>query len=1018
MNKQLLLLSLVLCLRIGNIEKTQAQSFNIKPYTAASKRLSQGGQGPDKSYDSNSNTLYHSAWNRSGIPDTLDYYFSRAPKIDSLKYTPRQDGSSNGRWGEVEIWATSEYPPHFEHITTVNWQQTKAIKSLKLPGTGIDLPLAIRFVVKSAYGNFSSVAEMAFYGPEPQTAPISESIPTDSIETFQLGDIKIPVSGGSASNFQPGQNIEKSFDGNHNTLYHSNYSNRTFPITLEYDFTAIDQIDYIQYYPRTRNKNGLFGRIKVEARTKTGTYQTVIDTFDCGKKSSPSLILFPTAFHNPAQVKITVLSGYNDFASAAEIEFYKKGVLENDYQTIFTDHLYRELQPGITQENINPISNPFFKKLAQNLFDGHYTKKFRVQNYAAVPHTSKTRQDLNVAFEYSRYQNPTGIVFEANSTAVIFADHYNTEAGLIYLKVTDFANETSGETSTYLLKPGLNKLTITNRGLGYIEYYSETPDLPPVMINIASGTVNGYLSPGDSFTERQNILTNSSSYPKVDVTGHYFGMNVLKRPLLENALFNGSELIQKWDTIVKLQFHQMGLLKYDKIPANKMFAKIESKNGYYATGNYAHFDLSWGEKAITSAQNMDIWGVSHEFGHQNQLLNGLIWTGTTEVTTNIYSAYATYLLGTSKLTRLESANDSYRDVSLVGNLYNIYNNEFGLKKQNIMSRNNVFERLLPFWQLQLFYAIAGAGVNAPSLEQVMANKNITGNTNYANWFGITAQTIRNATTKYNNGQQMMNFVKFVSDAVQQDLTEFFTKAGFLIPFDAVVNDYTPGRITITTADIEATKAYIAGKGYPQPQSPVLHYITARNMFMYKNMLAPEGVFNTGFSIDTTTFPGKTYYKIIHNIWKNAVAFETIDADNNVLFSTTYATGDTTNQTTMVLFPENAVNIYAVGADGTRLPVLDTAVLSIHSFPIAQYYNNDNTVEIAPNPASTDFTITTKDDTLKQGFIINTNGQVVKEFTVNVHTHVTVTNLATGLYFILLENTDGSRIIKKIVINHS
>ncbi|MEO4004732.1 M60 family metallopeptidase, partial [Flavobacterium sp. CAU 1735] len=920
--------TLFVTIALLTINSSNAQSFPIKPYTTRSKTPTLKKMEHYRSCDNRINTLYHTVQYTTTMSDTLDFYFTHTPNIDTIVYTPRQDESQDGQWGEVEIWGSNDFPFTFQLLTTVDWQQTKDIKTLKLPGNGINTPNVIRFVVKSAYNNFSSVAEMNFYSDQPQTESIPDNFTIDPAMLSHLGDIKLPVHHGSASNYQPGENIEKSFDGDYTTLYHSNYSNKTFPITLEYNFTDIDQIDYMIYHPRKGNKNGVFGRIKVEARTATGDYQTLLEEYDCGFKSTASKIVFPDSFHNPAQVRITVLNAFNNFASAAEIEFYHKREDGSSYPHIFTDSLCSNLQPGVTESDIDSISNPFFKTLAQRLFNGSYWLKFRVQQYKAIPAPWNTRSIIKNAFAYSAFQNPTGIVFETNSTAVIFVADYDSNKGQISLIVRDFANENTGEQHSYPLKPGINKFTIKKKGLSYIQYYSNDSSLPGVKINIVTGAVNGFYSYNDSFSDWIEIISNSI-YPKIDLVGEYFTVNISKVPLQNNALFTIKELLHTWNSIINLQFYQMGLVKYDLVPRNKMFGWVESKGGWYAGGVGAHFDLSWGDKSLTSIKNLELWGISHEFGHQNQMLNGLRWTGTTEVTNNIYSAYAAYMLGHTKLTRLEIQNNSYRGVSLSGNLYNICYNELGRKHQNIMSSpdsHNVFSRLIPFWQLQLYYAIAGAGVNAPTLEQVMADSDITGNTDYANWLGITAQTIRNTTTNYNNGEQIMNFVKFVSDAVQQDLTVFFTKTGFLVPIDEIVGDYTSARITITQADIDATKAYVASKNYPKPQSPVIHYITARNLHMYKNNLAVEGIPNTGFIIDNTTVPGKTYYKIAHNIWKNAVAFETIDASNEVLFITTYATGDTKANTTMVLFPENAVDIYAVGANGKRIAILSDTVI--------------------------------------------------------------------------------------------
>ena len=61
-------------------------------------------------------------------------------------------------------------------------------------------------------------------------------------------DIKVPVESGEASSFQGGSNIDKSFDGDMSTIYHSNWNNagdHYFPITLTYNFAAGSDMDYL-----------------------------------------------------------------------------------------------------------------------------------------------------------------------------------------------------------------------------------------------------------------------------------------------------------------------------------------------------------------------------------------------------------------------------------------------------------------------------------------------------------------------------------------------------------------------------------------------------------------------------------------------------------------------------------------------------------------------------------------------------------------------------------------------------
>lgn len=77
-------------------------------------------------------------------------------------------------------------------------------------------------------------------------------------------DIKVQPSGGKASEFQPGQGIENTWDGKFSAdganPYHSVWGqSANFPVTLEYYFQGGADIDYLIYY--TRAGNGNFGEL-------------------------------------------------------------------------------------------------------------------------------------------------------------------------------------------------------------------------------------------------------------------------------------------------------------------------------------------------------------------------------------------------------------------------------------------------------------------------------------------------------------------------------------------------------------------------------------------------------------------------------------------------------------------------------------------------------------------------------------------------------------------------------------
>lgn len=98
-----------------------------------------------------------------------------------------------------------------------------------------------------------------------------EAVDLDEIKD----DLPITITSATASSAQPGEGIERSFDGDKTTLYHSNYDNTTegyFPITLEYHFDAGSDMDYLVYYPRSDGgTNGNFKEVDIEVCCITPT---------------------------------------------------------------------------------------------------------------------------------------------------------------------------------------------------------------------------------------------------------------------------------------------------------------------------------------------------------------------------------------------------------------------------------------------------------------------------------------------------------------------------------------------------------------------------------------------------------------------------------------------------------------------------------------------------------------------------------------------------------------------------
>ena len=893
----------------------------------------------------------------------MDYSFSSQVKsIKSFIYYPRQTGT-NGNWTNVEIlYSTKDDPTNFKTATAtaLTWTGDATSKKFEFDKEIIN-PAVISIKVNAGVGSFSSAAEVEFYSSNQLEAITAECvIPTDEFTNFKDTKAMPLVAGSTASNFQAGENIEKSFDGDSRTLYHSSYSSTaaSFPISLVYAFDGNTPIDYLVYYPRNDGGvNGLLGKVKISYNTSADPTYVALTNQDFGQGQDVRKIMFPSQI-KPTSIKFEILDGKGNFASVAEMEFYLSNTNKFDakkYTTIFKDDLFSELNTDVNQQTIDGITtSPFVKSLAQCLLDNKYKKADRINEHKAYKPISTISKEYKIG-NLNAYENPTGIVFAANKTAVVAVSGVPTGQS-VYLRVRDFANEANASDVTYPLVNGINSIEMKNKGLGYITYYSDVKNLPNVKLNVVSGIVNGVFNTYVTTPEKWKEISENNVYPKVDIVGYYTHLVADKTPVKLYNPVSPQALIDKYDVIAKSERELMGLYKYDKNFNTKHLVYTEGKGGWFAGGIGAHLDLSWGPEKSTSPSNLDVWGVAHEIGHINQVRPDIKWIGTTEVTNNIYSVWASYHLvkpaGNIHYMKVDGETGEVTDFPKVSsNRYGefIKHTLINKKSFNDFDKDPFFRKLIPFWQLSLYYQIAGASKGAATLAfdndmtdetKTQTPTQVTG-VDYAHWFAYTAEQARNRdSSKTTTGQNNLNFAKDLADAVQEDLTDFFTNIGFFTPVNREIDDYGKFTIVITQEMIDEAKAYIKSKNYQKPVSPVMHYLNSFNVKIYKDKLKLTGTTGIGATLLTNT--NGTFLSVENAKWPNAVAYETYNDKNELISVSVLGTGDATLKNTLVDYPTGANKVYAVGFDGAKILVYpsDLSTRNIDS--------NDN-FNIIPNP---------------------------------------------------------------------
>ncbi|RQO66650.1 hypothetical protein DBR40_22515 [Pedobacter sp. KBW01] len=995
---------------------------------AASKRPSQSGSEISKAYDGNLTTMYHSNWSLNAMPDTVDFYFTGVKSINKVDYTPRQSGP-NGIWTTVDVYyATVDAPSVFVNkLSNISWAQTNAVKTIDMTASPIAKPYIVRFVIRAAGGNFSSCAEINFSSAETGTfvQPIDCDNPiAEDFTTYT--DVKLGISSASVSPAaNGGEDITRTYDNNTATLYHSNYAGGGFPMSLTYNFTTNPTIDYINYIPRQDGGvNGIFGTGEIWYKTTTQTTLTKLMNFDTGFSSAAYQISFPAALTNVTQIVVKVLTGKNNFASCAEMQFFQKNTAGNLYTNIFADDLHTTLKPGVNQTDIDAIASPFFKSLAQCIFNNSYNRKYRVQSYDFYPNPG-TVEGILKTNGLNRVENPTGIAFKANTKAIVFVgDTYGVNPQLI---VKDFGLDYSATTDSYPLKKGVNIVNVLHDGLAYIGYFSDNPNLQPIQINITTGQVNGYYNPLTDTNDQWTQMLLNGVYSKLDIKGTYVNLNLNKNILLGNSASSGKALVVAYDTIVHNEYTLNGLTKYNRVPKNHMFFRSITGDGNpNAGGDGVNYPIGVGGNGANLASPTgvfkDPWGIAHEFGHNNQVRPGAKWIGMTEVTNNVNSAWIQYLYSTNYLntTRLEKGNDVPKAgaASLYGGRYGSLFDNCLVQKKHMEAQGDVFLRLVPLWQLEVYYQLAGAGKNLPTMQQRLSGTPApVGQPDVAFWYGDVLEKMRTTSqTGLSEGQLLLNFVSATCDAVHEDLTDFFVKSGYLLPIDLDIDDYSVKRLTITQAQIDALIAAVQAKGYPKPVSPVLNYISANTINTFKNRtpLATTAATTVGVTVNANTL------KIDNTKWANAVAFETYN--QKVLTDVAiYGAGEATtaNATTTVQYGTGSTSVYAIGYDGSRklvYPAVDVANL-LPTVSITSPVNDavvtvGTNVAINANAADTDGTIS-KVEFYQGSTLLGQSTTAPYSFTWN--------NPAAGNYNLTAKATDNNGGTKvsdtvKVIIN--
>lgn len=761
--------------------------------------------------------------------------------------------------------------------------------------------------------------------------PVKFTISQEEASAESMGDIKLKVKSAELleGNVYGTQTVDYTIDGDYTTTYSSKQlegSQETWKgkyILIEYTLETPGNIDYVRLVQRPdQNVNSLFasGSISIQ-REEQNTWEKEIP-FET-KQVAKANVDIPIGVSSVNKIRVRIdrmTPGVNNpNVALAEFECYQYSDDTNaiiEAQKFFTDGTYSELKPDVTDEDIKNIRNAIIYNLAKELKAGTYDKRFRFQTYHSCKSPIVAANELNIG-NRSKFDNPTGIFFKKGEPIIVFVVPQGKNNVPISLAIADYrlkSNSVSEKMSNITLKEGLNTITPANDGNGYIQYWTDddTPDVD-VDIHFCFGTEIGYwdMRRGNTNADWPEILKiaqkSAVNIPNamMDVLGEIVQLQNTVEAFARCVPTEIEKSVAMHDRMLYFEYAIMGLKKYDVIPSNRFFGVRTWGGNPNWNGTAANYPNS--EDAMLIPEKFysknNVWVFGHEFGHGNQLqkMKGNGWT---EVTNNLYAAYAQYMMRNdhSSAGYLRLEHEAFKGegstAKLAGgrinaHLYSAYvkhDSYFGSAKGGTDDKadvwqKDVFVKLVPLWQMALYFMEANVVSDF-----------------YPDLFWATIHGKKNNSP----AEMYTNFMKRAIEASGMNLAIFFEEIGLLQEFNHQVDDYSVVTVNITKAMVDEIKQLSEGKPLP---AAGMKYISANSIEAFKNKANVTGTAETGFT------KGQGYITVDHNVWKNVVAFETYKGKQLVYVSIA-GTADPTNKTTRVEYPTGATRIEAIGWDGT------------------------------------------------------------------------------------------------------
>lgn len=751
------------------------------------------------------------------------------------------------------------------------------------------------------------------------------------------GDFRVTPLSAKATNAQAGSEIKLSYDDNENTMFHSSWNAaNTFPFEMTYNFQGNEEINYVEYVPRSDGGNGAFQEFNLYYSTagSRDNFVKVGDTYNFNGAATPNRVMLPSGV-KPTAVKFEVLSGNGGFVSCAEMKFFRRNTdttLNRELLEVFTDLTCSELKPGVTTDDIAKL-DVAFQQVAEALLNGTYDtleKSFRIHEYQAYSNPTEWSSIL-MTKKYSTWDNPMGIAVKKGEKVMILVG--DTHGNNLSVQILGENRATNTKGASYLTVQRQGHFVSLNEGVNLIEpdqdgqlflMYTAVPSAAtskPIKVHIplGYGEFCGYFDLEEHKTNdkfREIIARSSNKY--FCVKGKrmvlYFRKSVLPNEIIDP--------INQWDNIITWQQNFMGVDDVRPGLWNNHIAGItlsEDEGGYMWASDWT---MGFAESAVSKIMGLknfnaaadNAWGPAHEMGHVNQ--TAINWASTTESSNNLFSNYVLYRFGRYasrgkglyyRFGAVYEKDHSWASMNYNGD-HTGPNIPFNAAENTYMGEETEIHMRLN-WQLWNYY------------HRVKGDEEF-----FARVFKKMRQIGLNETE--DPGRKQLEYAMACSEAAGEDLTDFFEAWGFFKPLNGTIAQYGEYRYTVTETMIANAKA----KMQQYPKAGAVEYIEDRDSkagpvsgdFAYDKVgdLGYYTTYQNKLKVSSSASATVSSRKVTTKDCGNAVGIEIREKKVNgtmgeIRFASNYISFEIPSS-----IDTSDCAVYAVQYDGTRIHLAD------------------------------------------------------------------------------------------------